>query len=226
MAAAGHRRVLALATSAYSSYSGCRQYLEDIERARAAVGSGAPRIDKVPPFGAEERFVAVLLARLNEILPQLSQDAVVLFTAHSIPLSMAQVCAYRTELETVARRLGENAGGRQWALVYQSRSGPPSQPWLEPDVCDEITALAARGTREIGILPIGFVSDHMEVIYDLDVLAAERAQALGMQMVRGATVGTHADFVALLADLIMRALSSHEVKACPVGCCLAPPMQH
>ncbi len=222
MAAAGHRRALVLATSAYRSYSGCRQYAEDLQQAQQAVGTRAPRLDKLPPFSTEPGFIEAQQARLNEILPQLGEDAALVFCAHSIPLSMASHCEYQAELQAVARALGDHAGGRPWSLVFQSRSGPPQQPWLEPDVLEHVEALAAQGVREVGALPIGFLCDHMEVIYDLDVLAAQRARDLGLRWVRGGTVGTHPTFVGMLADLIMRALSAEApptIVACAADCC-------
>jgi len=157
----------------------------------------------------------------------------VLFTAHSIPQSMADGCRYGVQLAEACRLVAERAGVADWKLVYQSRSGPPTQPWLEPDICDAVRDLHARGGRQVVIAPIGFISDHMEVLYDLDTEAADLCRELGIGMVRAATVGTDPAFIAMIRDLIAerdesltervaigRLPASHDV--CPLDCCPAP----
>ena len=213
MADDGVRRAVALVTSAYSSYSSCRQYLEDIERARAAVGPGAPRIDKIRRFfnhpGFIEPFAESTRAALATLPADLRDDAHLVFTAHSIPVAMAEASGpggtnrYMAELTGAAGLVAERAGGTHpWTLAYQSRSGPPSQPWLEPDVRDHLGELSKSGTKAVVVIPVGFVSDHMEVQHDLDVEAAETAGSLGLAFARAATPGRHPRFVAMITELV------------------------
>jgi ferrochelatase len=181
--------------------------LENIERARQQVGLQAPQIDKLRPFFNHPDFIAAMVQRIAEAvgrLPACSGDGVQLFfTAHSIPLSMARGCRYEAELREAARLVVERSGGLPWHLVYQSRSGPPEQPWLSPDVCDALREMHRDGdTRQVVIVPIGFVSDHLEVAYDLDVEARAVCDELGIAMVRAATVGTHPRFVHMIGELI------------------------
>jgi ferrochelatase len=228
MAAAGVGRAVAVATSAYSSYSGCRQYREDIVAARAEVGEGAPVIDKVPPFWDHPGWVGFWAGSVGDALREAGDDrAPVLFCAHSIPLSMAAGCDYQAELQETAARVAARVGLAQerWQVVYQSRSGPPAQPWLGPDVNDAITALP-DGIPAVVAAPIGFVADHMEVIHDLDTVAAETARRRNVRLVRAATPGSHPVFVGLLADLVAEAVATGAVTPCPPGCCpahVAPP---
>lgn len=211
MADAGVRQVIAFATSAYSSYSSCRQYLEDIDRARAAVGERAPRVVKIPPYYRHPGFVDAFTdatARALESLPaQLRDDADVVFTAHSIPEAMCAASgpaggAYPAQLAEVAGLVAAGVGRTAWRLAYSSRSGPPTVPWLEPDISDCLADLAGTGSRAVVVVPIGFVSDHMEVIYDLDVEAAQTAERLGLPMVRAATPGTDPGFVSMISSLV------------------------
>ena len=235
MADRGIRRAIAFVTSGYSCYSGCRQYRENIAAAREAVGPSAPEVDKIRVFFNHPGFVGPMARRLTTAVESLGVggDVPVLFTAHSIPLSMADSSRYCSQLEEASRLVAEQAGASNWRLVYQSRSGPPSQPWLEPDICDAIRDLHAKGVREVVVAPIGFISDHMEVKFDLDTEAAAVCEELGMRMARAATVGTDPEFVRTVRDLIAeRAWSlperpavgllpaSHDV--CPLDCCPAP----
>lgn len=218
----GHRRVLALATSAYSSYSACRQYLEDIERARAAVGDRAPVVDKIRPYWDQPGFVDAVTDRVRSAVDGAPDDAPLAFTAHSIPLSMASTSDYESQLRAVASAAADRvAPGRPWDLVFQSRSGPPQVPWLEPDIVDHLHALHDDGVTGVVVAPIGFVSDHMEVQFDLDTQAAEAAAELGVTMVRAGTVGTHPTFVAGLVDLVEHHLAG-DVPVCRPGCCPRP----
>jgi ferrochelatase len=221
MAADGIRRALAIATSAYSSYSGCRQYIENIEAARAAVGEAAPVIEKLPPFWGHEGFVEANADRLAEALAKIPDDrreeARVVFTAHSIPLSMASRCGYEEQLLETAKRVSTRAGHAEWDLVWQSRSGPPSQPWLEPDILDHLRALAANGVKDVVVAPIGFLSDHMEVLYDLDHEAAALAAELGLNYVRAGTAGTHPAVIRMLKELV-----ESPVVLCRADCCPPP----
>jgi ferrochelatase len=230
----GVRRAIALVTSAFSCYSGCRQYREDVERALEAVGIGAPEVDKLRVFFNHPGFIEVNANNLMDALGQVPAErrsrARVVFTAHSIPLTMARSSAYEAQLREASRLVADAAGVASWDLVYQSRSGPPQVPWLEPDVCDHLEALAGRAVRDVVVLPIGFLSDHIEVRYDLDTEGRQKAEGLGLNLVRARTVGTAPAYVAMLRELIQermvdrperRALGSlgpsHDI--CPFECC-------
>lgn len=237
MADDGIEHALAFVTSAYSSYSGCRQYREDIERARQEAGPGAPRIDKLRVFYNHPLFIDALARRLATTLGATEGDAgavPIAFSAHSIPTSMALGSDYEAQLRETARLVCAEAGApNPWELVWQSRSGPPQVPWLEPDICDHIRALAASGHREVVVAPIGFVSDHMEVVHDLDTEAAAVATSLGVRLHRMPTVGTDPAFVTMIRLLIEERMGraperlalgdrgpNHDV--CPLDCCPAP----
>jgi protoporphyrin/coproporphyrin ferrochelatase len=239
MAEDGVGNALAVVLSSFSSYSGCRQYRENIEAAREAVGLAAPRVDKVRVWYNHPDFVAANADRLSEALAELSaaaRDRVhVVFTAHSIPLSMARQCDYEKQLGESGRLVAEAVGipPARWRLVYQSRSGRPEDPWLEPDVNDWLAQVRAAGVDAVAVMPIGFLSDHMEVLFDLDEEARATADRLGMTMVRARTVGTHPRFVSMLRELIVERLERREERRgvgyfgpnhdiCPAGCCPAP----
>ncbi|ROO89268.1 ferrochelatase [Actinocorallia herbida] len=188
MKADGITSAVAFVTSAYSGYSSSGQYQEDIDRAREAV-PGAPEITKLPPYCLEPGFVGAFTEATGKALAQLPEARLV-FTAHSVPLGQPGRPDYEAELHEVARRVHAASGASgDFDLVYQSRSGPPTQPWLEPDVLDHLRALHARGVTDVVLVPIGFVSDHMEVLYDLDVEARDLAAELGLRLVRAATPG-------------------------------------
>ena len=238
MAAAGHRRTLAIVTSAYSSYSGCRQYLTDIAAARCAVGETAPTIDKVRAYYDHPGFVAPFVdavGRSRMSLPaDLRPQAQLVFTAHSIPEPMAAGCDYERQLGETARLVAVGAGFDSWTMAWQSRSGPASVPWLEPDVNDCLRELSRRGTAAVVLAPIGFVTDHMEVMWDLDVVAAGTARVLGLRSARATTPGTRPDdrFVAMWQELIEERLDPSVARRslgrlgvgpdhCPGGCCPA-----
>ncbi len=229
---AGVKRAVAFVTSAYSSYSGCRQYREDIERACAEVGDGAPVVDKVRVFYDQPGFLVANEHHLRQALAALNpidvKDVHVAFSAHSIPISMADGCRYYSQLMTVAQTLSERIAIRNWKLVFQSRSGPPSQPWLEPDINDHIRSLHESGVKNIVVAPIGFVSDHMEIVYDLDTEARQLCAELGINMVRAQTVGTHPAFITMIRELIVdtiegRSNASAEPELCSVTCCIYRP---
>lgn len=208
----GVKHAVAFVTSAFGSYSGCRQYQEDIARARAAV-EGAPEITKIRPFCGHPNFVAAMTERVRDALAQLP-DAHLVFTAHSVPVSMAESSPYVAQLERASAAVAEAVGkGSDWKLVYQSRSGPPTQPWLEPDVCDYLR----EQRRDAVLAPIGFLSDHMEVLYDLDTEARAVCEELGLKMVRAGTVGTHPKMIEMIAEM-----AGQEHATCAVGCCAAP----
>jgi len=269
----GAQRAIAFVTSAYSSYSACRQYLDDIDRAVAAVGPGAPRIDKLRPYfnhpGFIEPFAAAVEAALAGLPAAAQENARLVFTAHSVPLGMAAASGsvskgtalpgvvggrYVAELGEAARLIAERVRGASlpYDLVFQSRSGPPSVPWLEPDVNDHLAALA-KGTLTSGaavpvpsavvVVPVGFVSDHMEVVHDLDVEAAQTAASLGLPFARAKAPGPTPRFAAMVSELVAERLSGAEPQAlgrfgprayedsavagaaggCPVDCCRYTP---
>jgi len=236
----GVKRAIALFTSAFSSYSGCRQYRENIAAAQQVVGEGAPQVDKLRVFYNHPGFIEPMVERTRAALDQLPAErrasATLLFTAHSIPLGMARTCAYEKQLNEASRLVAERIGSNPWRLVYQSRSGPPSQPWLEPDVCDAIEELAGQGVTDLVVVPIGFISDHMEVLFDLDSEARDKAAELGVNFVRAGAVGVHPRFVQMVRELIVERMSdeperlalgqfgpSHDV--CPVDCCKYEPQR-
>jgi ferrochelatase len=233
----GVRHALAFMTSAYSSYSGCRQYRENVAAAQGEVGEGAPKVDKLRVFYNHPGFIEATADKVREAMSRFSPSELAetrfVFTAHSIPCSMAETSAYERQLRETGRLVAKAVGAMRWDLVFQSRSGAPSQPWLEPDVLDFLRTLHAEGVRNVIVAPIGFISDHMEVLYDLDTEAAELAGRLGMRLVRAGTVGTHPIFIKMVRNLIVErdlpngnrlALGqfgpNHDV--CPVDCCPAP----
>jgi protoporphyrin/coproporphyrin ferrochelatase len=259
----GIRRALAFVTSAFGSYPGCRQYLEDIERARQEVGAESPQVEKLRLFYNHPGFVEPMAERVWEAMeaiqctshapregatfddqplptdPHAEREEYVprlVFTAHSIPSAVAATSPYEAQLreacELVVQRLrvgvDKSVG---WDLVYQNRSGPPSQLWLGPDVRDHLRALAAGGeVRDVVIAPIGFLSEHVEIVYDLDIEVAALCEELGLNMVRSEVVGCHPRFVRMIRELVMERL--HETAPrlalgthgpwpdhCPEGCC-------
>jgi protoporphyrin/coproporphyrin ferrochelatase len=259
MKADGVRRVIAFATSAYSSYSACRQYLDDIDRAVAEVGDGAPRIDKIRPYYARagfiEPFAASVEAALGELPDGARDGARLVFTAHSVPLGMAASSGsvragtavpgavggtYAAQLRQASQMITERVRGgtHPFDLVFQSRSGPPSVPWLEPDVNEHLAALA-KGTLTSGeplpdgapsgvvVVPVGFVSDHMEVVHDLDVEAAQTAASLGLPFARAKAPGLAPEFAAMVAELVAERIASDGTAEgadfCPSDCCRYAP---
>jgi protoporphyrin/coproporphyrin ferrochelatase len=228
----GVRNALAFITSAYSSYSGCRQYRENIAAAQAVVGDGAPKVDKLRVFYNHPGFIEACADRVRDALGS-GKNARLIISAHSIPVSMAESSAYSAQLHETGRLVAETLQIEDWDLVYQSRSGPPSQPWLGPDILDHVRDLNSRGVSDVVIAPLGFLSDHLEVLYDLDVEASDLARELGMKMSRAATVGTHPKFISMIRQLIAERLDpstprlaigqfppSHDV--CLQDCCPAP----
>lgn len=231
---AGVRNVLALVTSGFSCYSGCRQYHEDLQRAQQAIGEGAPRYGKIRVWYNHPDFIEVTRQHWQQAAEQIPADRReglhTLFTAHSIPDAMARNSDYVAQLDEACRLTAAAAGLANWQLVYQSRSGPPHQPWLGPDIGDAIRERHAQGVRDLIIQPIGFISDHMEVLYDLDREAKELCDELGVTMIRAATPGIHPLFVRMLRKLIQERLDpdfpkeslggrgpNHDI--CPEGCC-------
>jgi ferrochelatase len=213
MSADGVHRALAFVTSAYSSYSSCRQYRENIAAAQAEVGAAVPQIDKLRVFFNHPGFIEPMIENVRaalETIPAQGREKVqLLFSAHSIPMAMAQGSRYQAQLQEASRLVAEGVGQPNWKLVFQSRSGPPQQPWLEPDVRDLIEKGPAGSiSQDIVVVPIGFTSDHLEVQFDLDIEVRQLCERLGINMVRAATVGTHPRFVRMIRELIEERLSN------------------
>ena len=239
MADAGVRRALAFFTSAYSSYSGCRQYRENIAAAREQVGSAAPEIDKLRAFFNHPGFVEPVTDLLKSSLAQIPADrraaAAVVFTAHSIPHAMAATCQFEAQLLETSRLVAELAGLTRWQLAYQSRSGPPNQPWLEPDIGVVLRELrTTHGVQDAVVVPVGFISDHIEVLYDLDIEAKQTCDEIGLNLFRCPTVGTHPRFVTMIRELILERMSDAPQRLtlgrlapcpdlCPTDCCRYEP---
>lgn len=238
MKADGKKRSLAFFTSMFSCYSGCRQYRENIIQAREEVGEGAPLVEKVRMGFNHPGFIAAMADNVSKAAQTIGAspaETKVLFTAHSIPMGMADNCDYEKQLRESCRLVADACGAVDWDLVYQSRSGPPSQPWLEPDVLDAIAEMDdAKKLKSLVILPIGFVSDHMEVLFDLDEEAAQLCQERGIKMARASAAGTHPDFVEMICGLVQERLGKLNEKpalgelgpwhdVCPQDCCLYTP---
>ncbi len=233
----GRQRAIAYFTSMFSCYSGCRQYRENIMDAQEQLGENAPAVELVRKGFNHPLFIETQVDLVRQAFEKIDEpqrkSAKLLFTAHSIPMSMADNSRYVLQLNEASRLVAEELQHENWELVFQSRSGPPQQPWLEPDVCDRIQELHAQGTHSVVLAPIGFVSDHMEVLFDLDTEAKDLCEKLGIGFSRAATPGTHPSFVGMVRDLLQERIEgrsdrpalgalgpSHDV--CPVDCCLYP----
>lgn len=232
---AGVKRALVFVTSAFSSYSGCRQYREDVIRACESIGDGVPVFDKLRLFYNHPGFIEPMIektqAALAQFPPEVWQNVHLIFTAHSIPMGMAHNSDYVAQLEEACRLVAGAIGTPNYQLVYQSRSGPPHIPWLEPDICDYLAQVKAQGIENAIIVPIGFISDHMEVLFDLDTEAKQAAADLGITLVRAETVGTHPAFISMIRELILERMTAHPNRRfmggrganhdiCPQNCCL------
>ncbi len=227
MQAEGVGRALAFVTSVFSSYSGCRQYLEDIDRARAELGPGAPNVDKLRTFYNHPLFIE---AQAERVAGAMRPGSRILFAAHSVPIAMAESSEYQNQLLESCRLVADQLQISGWRLVFQSRSGPPGQAWLEPDIADVLQDLEPGA--DVVVVPIGFISDHMEVLYDLDTEARAIAEGRGIWMTRAATVGVHPKFVSMIRELISERMGQCEARAigrygpnhdeCQADCCPAP----
>jgi ferrochelatase len=211
MAGKGARRALAIILSPLRTEASWDRYMQDVAEARARVG-GAPEVGFAPPWFESPRFVAAVADRARAALDQVPVDAraatPMVFTAHSVPTAMAAASPYVSDLNAAARAVARRLGHSRWSLAYQSRSGNPRQPWLEPDIADVLRRLAAAGERHVVVVPIGFVCDHVEVLYDLDVEARRVAERAGLALHRAAAVNDHPEFVAMLADLARAAVGA------------------
>lgn len=240
MEAAGVKRALCLVTSAYASYSGCRQYRENLFAAR---DDTEIELNRIRHYSNHPGFIGPFAEATAEALDGAPAGTHVVFVTHSIPTTMNEASGgpgqsmYVRQHLDVAAEVADRAGVGSWSLAYCSRSGPPQMPWLEPDINDHLRELHVGGTTAVVVVPIGFISDHMEVIFDLDTEAAETARQLGMDFTRVATPGTHPDFVAMMRELVLEraaaergegverravgALGPHP-DVCPVDCCTNP----
>ena len=237
----GVRRALAFVTSPFGSYSSCRQYLDDIAYAQAAVGPGAPAVDKIRHYHDHPGYVdphadavRAELARLSDVEPEATR---LVFTAHSVPSVMDAQSGpaggrYSAQMRETAALVADAAHpGQRWDLVWQSRSGPPQVPWLTPDINEHLESLATEGVRAVAVSPIGFISDHLEVLWDLDIEAAATARRLGLRFARAATPGTDPRFVGMIRELILERLDPATPRRrlgglpvwdeCPARCCRA-----
>jgi ferrochelatase len=205
-------------------------------RGQEKVGSNAPQVDKLRVYYNHPGFIEPNIENVQTALAQIPAErrpsAHIAFTAHSIPTAMAQNSDYESQLQEASRLVAAGVNHPHWKLVYQSRSGPPHQPWLEPDIGDHLETLKADGVEDVVVAPIGFISDHMEVLYDLDTEAKQLSEEIGIKMIRAATVGVHPRFVKMIRELIVERMTpdpircylgahgpSHDV--CPVNCCLS-----
>ena len=240
MAADGIERAIAYVTSTFGSYSGCRKYREDLHAAVDGLGE-APHIDKLRIGYNHPGFIAAMADRLREAFARVPGDARVsgekarpalLFTAHSLPLSMARACDYQAQLREACALSAEATGAGEWELVYQSQNASYGEPWLGPDIGEALESVRKAGHTDVVVAPIGFVCDHMEVVLDLDVEAAETANALGLNMVRAGTVGAHPAYVGMVRELIVERMAANPDRPalgargpnhdyCPGGCCLS-----
>lgn len=229
----GVTRAFTFVTSGFSCYSGCRQYRENVYAAQSEVGAESIEIHKIRVFFNHPGFIEPMVDQVKRSLAELPGGRLI-FTAHSVPLWMSNGSDYVKQLSEAARLVAEGAGVAQYDLVYQSRSGAPNQPWLEPDILDHMRSLNQTGVNEVIICPIGFISDHMEVLFDLDEEARLLAAELGMKMHRSGTAAEDPRFAAMIRELVLerrgdiqekRALGlfgpNHDV--CPVDCCAPPP---
>jgi ferrochelatase len=202
---AGVRRAVALVLSPHANEASRDRYVETVDEARAQQGPRAPEFLWAGDWHVHPRFLDALVDVIGRARAQVPADAPLVFTAHSIPVASAEQSPYVRELGETAAAVATALGVARWELAYQSRSGNPRDPWLEPDVNDVLRRLAGDGVRDVVVAPIGFVCDHVEVLYDLDVEARQTADGLGMRLVRASTVNDHPAFVAMLADVVTTA---------------------
>jgi protoporphyrin/coproporphyrin ferrochelatase len=205
MAARGHRQALAIILSAFRTEASWDRYVRDVTAARQRT-PGAPEVIFAPPWFEHPRFVAAVADGIASTLAAMPvaerATAPLVFTAHSVPIAMASASPYVADFGTAARAVAGRLGRTRWWLAYQSRSGSPSDPWLDPDITDVVAALAREGARHVVVSPIGFVCDHVEVLYDLDIEARRAAASLGVELHRAPAVNAHPEFVAMLAELV------------------------
>lgn len=202
----GHRRALGIILSSFQTEASWERYMADVAAAREKVGAGAPEVAYAPAWADHPRFIETLVDRAGDALGRVAPDrrraTLLVFTAHSVPVAMAEGSPYVPQLAATARRVAERLGHPNWSVAYQSRSGSPREAWLEPDIGDVIRALAEGGARDVLVAPIGFVCDHVEVLYDLDIEARRVAEEAGLAFHRAAAANDHPAFIEMLADLV------------------------
>jgi protoporphyrin/coproporphyrin ferrochelatase len=205
---AGHRRALGIILSSFQTEASWGRYVEDVAAARRKVGTGAPEVSFAPAWSDHPRFLDAMVARAGDALGDVPEAeralALLIFTAHSVPLTMAADSPYVTQLETASRAIAARLGHARWRLAYQSRSGGPRDPWLEPDVCDVLHGLSGTGLSHVVLAPIGFVCDHVEILYDLDIEARRVAEEIGVRLHRAVSANDHPAFIDMLADVVKR----------------------
>jgi ferrochelatase len=204
----GHRRALGIILSSFQTEASWERYVADVAAARGKVGAGAPEVAYAPPWADHPLFIEAMVARAMDALEQVPSptraDALLVFTAHSVPVAMAEGSPYPRQIEAAARVIAGRLGHGRWQIAYQSRSGPPGDPWLEPDICDVLRGLGDSDIQDAVVAPIGFVCDHVEVLYDLDVEARAVAAEVGVRFHLAQTANDHPAFIAMLADLVER----------------------
>jgi ferrochelatase len=212
MAADGVRRAVGIIMAPHQTEASWGRYEHAVSAAREALGATAPEVDYVDPWHAHPLFVEAVSenvgAVLRQIQPERRSSAALVFTAHSVPTAMAAASPYVQQITESAGLVAERIGHPQWTLAYQSRSGSPREPWLEPDINDAVRQLAGAGARDVVVAPIGFVCDHVEVLYDLDIETRQIARDLGLNFVRTATVNDHPAFIRMLADVVRRRIEA------------------
>jgi len=208
MGARGHRRALGIILSSFQVEASWERYVADVATARDQVGAGAPEVVYAPPWSDHPLFIEAMVARAMDALEQVPSakraDALLVFTAHSVPVAMAKDSPYARQLEAAARVIAGRLGHGRWQIAYQSRSGSPEDPWLAPDIGDVLRGLPDTDIEDAVAVPIGFVCDHVEVLYDLDVKARAVAAEIGVRFHRAQTANDHPAFIAMLADLVER----------------------
>jgi len=211
MATDGVRRAVGVIMSPQQNDAGWGRYQRDVAGAREQVGAAAPEIDYADEWHAHPLFLEALSEHVAAALARVPAErraaTPIVFTAHSIPTAMAAASPYVAQITEAAQRIAARLGHAHWSIAYQSRSGSPREPWLEPDICEVVRALAADGVPDVVVVPIGFVCDHVEVLYDLDIEARQVAEAAGINLVRASTVNDHPAFIRMLADVVRRAAS-------------------
>jgi len=211
MADDGIRHAVGFILAAHWSEASFQRYTESVNEGLARLATRAFRVDYVDPWFDHPLFIQALAARIEEVLPELPaprrQGAAWIFTAHSIPSAMAGADRYRREISRSVELVCARLGRKYWSIAYQSRSGSPRESWLEPDIGDAIRVEAARGAKDVLVIPVGFVADHVEVLYDLDIQAKEIAESLGVNYVRAKTVGEHPAFIRMMASVVTQSLA-------------------
>src|SRR6266581_229676 len=204
----GHRRALGIILSSFQTEASWERYVADVAAARDKLDPDAPEVGYAPPFGDHPLFVGAMVARaaaaLDRVPPSARADALLVFTAHSVPAAMASGSPYSRQFEAAALEIAGRLDHPRWRIAYQSRSGAPGDAWLEPDICDVLRGIKRQGIEDVVIVPIGFVCDHVEVLYDLDVQARAVAAESGVRLHRAETANDHPAFIAMLADLVKR----------------------